>query len=136
MPRRYHVPMPSLRNATPVAFVSTTDMERARAFYEATLGLTFVADEGFALVFDLDGTMLRVTRVDRLDAQPFTVLGWWVEDAAEAASSLSAAGIELQRYPGLEQDGLGIWTSPSGTRIAWFRDPDGNVLSVAQQAAG
>jgi catechol 2,3-dioxygenase-like lactoylglutathione lyase family enzyme len=116
--------------APPVAFVSTTDPERARAFYHGKLGLTFVADEGFALVFDLAGTMLRVTRVERLRPQPFTVLGWRVDDAEAAAAALASRGVTFERYPGLEQDVLGIWRSPSGARIAWFRDPDGNVLSI------
>ncbi len=119
-----------LGSAPPIVFVSTTDPERARAFYEGTLGLTFVADEGFALVFDLNGTMLRVTRVDRFEPQPLTVLGWRVDDAQAAVRALVARGVAFERYPDLEQDALGIWTSPSGGRIAWFRDSDGNVLSV------
>jgi catechol 2,3-dioxygenase-like lactoylglutathione lyase family enzyme len=119
-----------LASAPPIVFVSTTDPARARAFYENTLGLAFVADEGFALVFDLHGTMLRVTRVDRLRPQPFTVLGWRVDDADEAVRGLAARGVAFDRHSGLEQDELGIWRSPSGARIAWFRDPDGNVLSV------
>jgi catechol 2,3-dioxygenase-like lactoylglutathione lyase family enzyme len=118
--------------ASPIAFVATTDPEPARVFYERTLGLAFVADEGFALVFDLAGTMLRVTRVDTLQAQPFTVLGWRVDDAAAAVEGLGAAGVAFERFPGLDQDDLGIWTAPSGARIAWFRDPDGNLLSVTQ----
>ncbi len=119
-----------LGTAPPIVFVSTTDPERARAFYEGTLGLEFVADEGFALVFDLQGTMLRVTRVDRLQPQPFTVLGWRVDDVQAAVRALAARGVAFERYPDLEQDDFGTWTSPSGSRIAWFRDPDGNVLSV------
>ena len=114
----------------PIAFVSTTDTARARAFYEDTLGLRFVADEGFALVFDLAGVMLRVTRVDELHPQPFAVLGWRVADAEAAARELAGRGVVFERYPGLEQDELGLWRSPSGARIAWFRDPDGNVLSI------
>jgi catechol 2,3-dioxygenase-like lactoylglutathione lyase family enzyme len=119
-----------LEGAPPIAFVSTTDPERARTFYGDTLGLRFVADEGFALVFDLAGTMLRVTRVDQLQPQPFTVLGWRVDDPEAAVSALAARGVEFDLYPALEQDALGIWRSPSGARIAWFRDPDGNVLSI------
>jgi len=119
-----------LGSASPIAFVSTTDPARARAFYQEALGLTFVADEGFALVFDLDGTMLRVTRVDELQPQPFTVLGWRVDDAEAAVRALAARGVAFERYPGVEQDALGIWRSPSGASIAWFRDPDGNMLSL------
>ena len=119
-----------LGTAPPIVFVSTIDPDRARAFYEDVLGLRFVADEGFALVFDLQGTMLRVTRVDQLQPQPFTVLGWRVDDAEAVVGALAARGVAFERCPDLEQDALGIWTSPSGGRIAWFRDPDGNVLSV------
>lgn len=120
-----------LDTAPPIAFVSTTDPERARAFYQDTLGLAFVADEGFALVFDLAGVMLRVTRVDELRPQPFTILGWRVEDPEATVRELAGRGVAFERYPGMEQDELGIWRSPAGGRIAWFRDPDGNVLSIA-----
>jgi catechol 2,3-dioxygenase-like lactoylglutathione lyase family enzyme len=118
--------------AGPVAFVATTDAERARGFYEGTLGLSLVADEEFALVFDLLGTMLRVTRVERLEPQPFTVLGWRVADAEESVRALTARGVTFERYSSLEQDDLGIWVAPAGSRVAWFKDPDGNVLSVSQ----
>jgi catechol 2,3-dioxygenase-like lactoylglutathione lyase family enzyme len=121
-----------LATSAPVAFVSTTDPARARTFYEGTLGLPLVADEAFALVFDLAGTPLRVTRVDRLDPQPFTVLGWRVSDVTAVVRELGDRGVAFERYPGLEQDPDGIWASPSGTRIAGFRDPDGNTLSVSQ----
>jgi catechol 2,3-dioxygenase-like lactoylglutathione lyase family enzyme len=130
--RAYHGRV--LTPAPPIAFVSTTDPERARAFYQDTLGLTFVADEGFALVFDLAGVMLRVTRVDELRPQPFTVLGWRVDDAEATVRELTGRGVAFERYAGLEQDELGVWRSPSGARIAWFRDPDGNVLSLGQYA--
>ena len=119
-----------LHDAAPIVFVPTTDPTRARAFYEEALGLTFVADEGFALVFDLAGVMLRVTRVDELRPQPFTVAGWRVDDPEAAARKLASRGVVFERYPGLEHDALGLWRSPSGARIGWFRDPDGNVLSI------
>ncbi|HYW26364.1 MAG TPA: VOC family protein, partial [Terriglobales bacterium] len=87
-----------LRTCPPIAFVSTTDSERARAFYEGVLGLAFVEDQGFALVFDLAGTMLRVTRVDRLEPQPFTVLGWRVDDAEAAVRELTGRGVVFDRH--------------------------------------
>ena len=74
--------------------------------------------------------MLRVTRTERLVPQPFTVLGWRVEDATAAVQELARRGVSFERYPRLEQDDLGVWTSPSGARVAWFKDPDGNLLSV------
>jgi len=117
-----------------VAFAATTDAVKARAFYEDVLGLRLVEDaKPFALVFDANGTMLRVTTVAEHTPVPFTVLGWDVESIESTVEQLTAAGVVFQRYPGLnDSDPLGIWTSPSGARIAWFNDPDGNVLSVTQ----
>jgi catechol 2,3-dioxygenase-like lactoylglutathione lyase family enzyme len=121
-----------LRDARPVAFVATTDPPRALHFYRDVLGLELVADEPFALVFDLAGTTLRIAKVERLDPQPHTVLGWVVEDVTAAVDGLRARGVEPTRYPGMEQDVDGVWRSPGGARIAWFVDPDGNTLSVTQ----
>lgn len=123
-----------LSNSKVVAFVSTTDPAKARSFYESVLGLHLVHDEPpFALVFDANGTMLRVTTVAQHQPAPFTVLGWDVESIAATVERLTAAGIVFLRYPGLnDADPLGIWTAPGGARIAWFHDPDGNVLSVTQ----
>jgi predicted enzyme related to lactoylglutathione lyase len=117
-----------------VAFVATMDSVKARAFYEGVLGLKLVEDQRpFALVFDANGTMLRVTAVQEHTPAPFTVLGWSVDSIEATVERLTAAGVELQRYPGMnETDPKGIWTAPSGARIAWFKDPDQNVLSVTQ----
>jgi len=117
-----------------VAFAATTDPARARAFYEGVLGLRLVVDEKpFALVFDANGTMLRVTTVHEQNPDPFTVLGWEVDSIESTVERLTAAGVAFLRYPGLNDgDALGIWTAPGGARIAWFHDPDGNVLSVTQ----
>jgi len=117
-----------------VAFVATTDSAKARAFYEGVLGLELVEDQKpFALVFDANGTMLRVTSVREHNPAPFTVLGWDVDSIEETVARLTAAGVEFQRYTGINDgDPKGIWTAPSGARIAWFKDPDGNVLSVTQ----
>jgi catechol 2,3-dioxygenase-like lactoylglutathione lyase family enzyme len=117
-----------------VAFVATKDSVKARAFYEGVLGLRLVEDEKpFALVFDANGTMLRVTAVQEHNPAPFTVLGWDVKSIEDTVDRLTAAGVEFERYPGInEGDPKGIWTAPGGARIAWFKDPDGNVLSVTQ----
>lgn len=122
-----------LSEHNPIAFVATRDPARAREFYQQTLGLRLVGDElPFALVFDLHGIMLRVTAVHELTTVPYTVLGWNVPDITEAAQALRADGVVFQQYPGLEQDDHGIWTSPSGAKVAWFKDPDGNTLSISQ----
>ena len=123
-----------LDNAWPIAFLATSHPEKARAFYESVLGLRLVADElPFALVFDANGTMLRVTPVQEYRPQPFTVMGWEVNSIENTVKHLMAAGVEFARYPGLNDNGpLPIWTSPNGARVAWFHDPDRNVLSVTQ----
>jgi catechol 2,3-dioxygenase-like lactoylglutathione lyase family enzyme len=117
-----------------IAFAPVTNMEKAREFYEGALGLHLVADEKpFALVFDANGTMLRVTPVGEHRPAPFTILGWQVESIATTVEKLTAAGITFMRFPGLnENDPQGIWQAPGGAKIAWFNDPDGNVLSLTE----
>ena len=121
-----------LAAARPVAFLTTSDADRARAFYETTLGLRFVEDQGFALVFDLGGLPLRIARAASFLAQDGTVLGWQVGDIDAVVHMLAARGVNLERYGLPEQGPDGVWRSPSGALVAWFRDPDGNVLSVTQ----
>lgn len=115
-----------------MAFVGTSDADKARAFYRDTLGLPLLSEDGFALAFDVNGVMLRVTLVKDVRPQPHTVLGWQVKDAGATARALTQAGVRLERYPGMSQDEDGIWTAPGGAKIGWFKDPDGNVLSIAQ----
>ena len=115
-----------------VAFVPTTDAIRARTFYQEILGLRTVVDDGFAFVLDANGTMIRVTRVQSFEPQQFTILGWDVKDIDEAVSRLCERGVRFENYSMAGQDNRGIWKSPSGARIAWFQDPDGNVLSLTQ----
>jgi catechol 2,3-dioxygenase-like lactoylglutathione lyase family enzyme len=114
-----------------VAFVPTKDSEKARAFYVGVLGLSFVKDDGFALVLDANGIMVRVAKAQFTPA-PFTILGWQVEDIEKMVTGLQAKGVQFERFGFLEQDKLGIWTAPSGDKVAWFKDPDGNILSVSQ----
>ena len=121
-----------LRTAKVVTFVATRDAARALKFYRDTLGLHLVEETPFAIVFDLNGIMLRVTPVHELVPAQYTVLGWDVADVVATVKNLSAAGVIFSRYPGLQQDEHGIWTSPSGARIAWFHDPDGNTLSLTE----
>ena len=115
-----------------VAFSATKDAARARTFYESTLGLHLVADEPYALVFDAHGTMLRVQKTQKFEPVPHTSLGWNVPDIAAAVTALAHKGVEFSRFDGLGQDEAGIWSSPSGAKVAWFKDPDGNLLSLTQ----
>ena len=118
-----------------IAFVPTRNREKAREFFETTLGLRFISDDQFALVFDANGVMVRVVDVSGVvdyKPAPFTILGWSVSDVRKTVKGLQKKGVEFERYPGMEQDLLGIWSSPSGAKVAWFTDPDGNVLSLTE----
>ena len=117
-----------------VAFVPTKDAAKARAFYEGVLGLRFVKDDGFALVLDANGIMVRVAKAEFTPA-PFTILGWQVTEIDRVVKGLQQKGIKFERFGFLEQDDLRIWTAPTGDKVAWFKDPDGNVLSVSQHVA-
>ena len=123
-----------LGKATLVAFVPTTNPQKARAFYENTLGLRFVGGDKFATVFDSNGVTIRIANVTGAPYEPaaFTILGWTVPDVAKAMAGLAKKGVTFERYEGMGQDELGVWTSPSGAKIGWFKDPDGNVLSVTE----
>ena len=112
--------------------MGTPQPERAKAFYRDTMGLRLVSEDQFAIVFDANGTMLRVSVVPEMTPAKYTVLGWDVSDIAAIAKSLTDAGVEFQRYPWMTHDELGIWTSPSGAKVAWFQDPDGNILSITE----
>ena len=115
-----------------VAFVATLDLDRAKHFYCDTLGLELISEDNFAVAVDAAGTMLRITKVHALAPANYTVLGWQVADITQTADLLQNAGVQLQRYPGMQQDERGIWNAPSGARVAWFKDPDGNTLSITQ----
>lgn len=117
-----------------MAFAATTDAEAAKDFYENKLGLKLVEDSPFAIVFDAGGTMLRVQKAQKLDPPQFTVLGWEVADIAAKIKELVARGVQFNHY-GMEfpkQDELGVWTTPDGTKVAWFKDPDGYTFSLTQ----
>ena len=118
-----------------VAFIPTLDFDRSRAFYEGTLGLRFVHNDGFAMVLDANGTMIRVSKVQP-DFTPaaFTILGWEVTGIDEVAAAMRDRGVVFERFGFFEQDDLGIWTAPGGDKVAWFKDPDGNTLSSSQHA--
>jgi catechol 2,3-dioxygenase-like lactoylglutathione lyase family enzyme len=115
-----------------VAFVATSRPESAKSFYEQTLGLRLVMDDAFAIVFDANSVMLRVQKVQEHTPSPYTVLGWDVADIHASVEELLGRGVRCERYEWLEQDESGVWSAPSGAKIAWFKDPDGNTLSLTQ----
>ena len=126
-----------LAQNSPVGFIPTTKPEAARAFYEKTLGLRFESADEFAIVFRLGpaGIMLRVTRAPEFTPAPFTIFGWQTDDIVSSVTELAAKGVEFTRYGFMEQDERGIWNAPGGTKVAWFKDPDGNTLSLSQHPA-
>jgi catechol 2,3-dioxygenase-like lactoylglutathione lyase family enzyme len=121
-----------LGSAKVMAFVSTADAAEARRFYCDVLGLRLIEDSPFALVVDAGGTMLRIQKVETVVTPPYTSLGWEAGDIEATVRALTQDGVEFMRVDGIQQDELGIWTTPAGWKVAWFKDPDGNTLSLAQ----
>jgi len=123
----------NLETAALIAFVATADLARARHFYVDTLGLRFVAEDDFAVQVRAGGVVIRITLVAEHTPAGFTVLGWSVGDIGSSLAGLRAAGVEAIRYSWFDQSDDGVWIAPSGDLVAWFADPDGNVLSLTQE---
>lgn len=122
-----------LSQSSLIAFLATTDSARTRVFYEGILGIRFLNEDDFAVVYDVAGIELRIQKVERLAPQPHTVLGWLVRSIEQTVREVAARGGVFERYHFLAQDEAGIWTSPSGARVAWLRDPEGNLLSFTEK---
>lgn len=118
-----------------VTFLLAQNPDAAIAFYRDTMGFRYLRDDGFALVFDLDGVMLRIGKVKEFTPAQNTVLGWEVNDIGAAVRQFEQKGVRFERYPNMGQDAQGICTFPNGDKVAWFKDPDGNVLSLSQHAS-
>jgi len=115
-----------------ICFAATRNSEAAKGFYRDVLGLRLTEDSPFALVFDANGTMLRIQKFPEHVPPKTTVLGWHVADIGAKIAALAQRGVSFEHYPGLVQDQSGIWKSPNGAQVAWFKDPDGNTLSLTQ----
>ncbi len=116
-----------------IGFITIVNVDRAKEFYRDTLGLRLLSEEPpYALVFDANGIMLRLGMGKERAPAPGTVLGWQVPDASAAVRDLEQSGIRFERYDQLKQDAQGIWTTPTGAKVAWFKDPDGNILSISE----
>ena len=116
-----------------IGFITIVDVARAKEFYRDTLGLRLVSEEPpYALVFDANGIMLRLGMGKERAPFPGTVLGWQVPDASAAVRNLEQSGVRFERYDQMKQDAQGIWTTPTGAKVAWFKDPDGNILSISE----
>jgi predicted enzyme related to lactoylglutathione lyase len=125
-------PPPVLEAARLVAFMPTTNLTQAKAFYGTMLGLPMEGESPIAITFDANGTTLRTVLVERFTPFPFTIVGWTVDDIAATVTELTARGIAFQRFDGIQQDPLGVWRSPGGAQVAWFKDPFGNMISLTQ----
>lgn len=122
-----------LGQAELIAFIPTIDADRSRRFYVDTLGLTFIADDTFAITIRSGATDIRISRMESFNPAPQTILGWKVLDITAAVKQFTDAGVVFERYPFLEQDADGVWAAPDGAaKVAWFKDPDGNVLSISE----
>jgi catechol 2,3-dioxygenase-like lactoylglutathione lyase family enzyme len=121
-----------LADMSMIGFLLTKDYEKARAFYEGNLGFEFVSLDQFALVMQAGKSMIRIVKVPTFTALPSTVLGWQVDDVEKIVDWLVKRGVAFDKYPFVQDKERGIWTAPGGSKIAWFKDPDGNVLSVSE----
>ena len=121
-----------LASSKMIGFVPTQDSAKARSFYEEKLGFQFISDDMFALVMRAGETMIRIAKVKDFTPPPFTVLGWQVSNIEEMVAWLQKRGVAFEKYPWVTDKELGIWRAPGGDKVAWFKDPDGNVLSLSQ----
>ena len=115
-----------------MGFCATRDGVAARRFYVDILGLRVISEDDYALVVDANGTTLRLQKVGGFTPQPFTALGWQVPDIAATVGHLAGRGVQFEKFAGMDQDPDGVWHAPGGARVAWFKDPDGNILSLTQ----
>ncbi len=115
------------------AFIPTMMPEKAKIFYRDVLGLELLSEDEYALEFNANGVLLRVTAVPSLKPHEFTVLGWNVPDISSLIRLMNGKGISCEKYSFLKQNDLGIWEAPGGAKVAWFKDPDGNLLSLTEQ---
>ncbi|HEX4602488.1 MAG TPA: VOC family protein [Candidatus Angelobacter sp.] len=121
-----------LNTAKIIAFVPIRDSHRSRSFYEGVLGLRFLSDDPFAMLMDSNGVRVRLAKVPKFTPAEFTIMGWDITDIQKTATGLKEKGVIFERFPGMQQDELGIWSAPGGAKVAWFKDPDGNILSLSQ----
>lgn len=121
-----------LASETIKSFVPTVKPDEAKLFYRDILGLKLLSEDAYALEFDSNGTLFRVITVPQLTPHQFTAIGWNVRDIAAIIVALNGKGVYCEKYGFMEQDDLGVWTSPNGSKVAWFKDPDGNILSLTE----
>lgn len=121
-----------LNSSQLIAYIPTVRPEQSKNFFKDKLGLKLVEEDEFALVFDSNGVRLRIAKVEAFTPTRFTVLGWSVENIEQSITEFEENEVELEWFEGLDQDERGIFTFPDGDQVAWFKDPDGNILSITQ----
>lgn len=127
-----------LADSPAVAFLAVSDMKKARAFYEDVLGLKIVSDDQWAVVAEAGGVTIRITQPPERAIGNYTTLGFNVDAIRDKMAALKARGVSFEHYPwfGDAQDKEGLWTTPGGDMVAWFKDPDGNLLSLSEHPNG
>ncbi|MBY0565390.1 MAG: VOC family protein [Hyphomonadaceae bacterium] len=121
-----------LASSTLTSLIGTAKPAAAKAFYGDVLGLRFVIDDGFAAIFETKNARIRVSTTPSVVPAPYAVLAFDVDDIDKTIDALAAKGVVFARFPFLVQDGKGVWAAPDGTKVAWFHDPDLNLLSLVQ----
>ena len=124
----------TLANSTIAGFIPTTDLDRAHLFFSEKLGLNLSEKTEYALEYTVKGAKLRVTLVAKNVCADHTVFGWEVTDIESVMAGLITRGVRFEMYAGMPQDERGVCTFPGGGKVAWFKDPDGNTLSLTRSA--
>ena len=123
-----------LVDAKVMTFVPTSKPAEAKKFYAEILGLKFLSEDDFASTFEAGKSVLRLQTVKDLKPHSFTQTGWEVTKIETVVADLSKRGVKFENYNLPFQDKNGIATFPGGDKVAWFKDPDGNILSLAELA--
>jgi catechol 2,3-dioxygenase-like lactoylglutathione lyase family enzyme len=122
----------TLKNSKMVGFLATSRSDIAKRFYDEILDLTLIEETPYALVFESVNAVIRIQKTEDVFPPPYTTIGWEVENIEFTVRALSDSGVQFERYEGMNQDDLGVWNIPNGSKVAWFKDPDGNLLSLTQ----
>jgi catechol 2,3-dioxygenase-like lactoylglutathione lyase family enzyme len=121
-----------LKDSKMVGFLATSSPDISKLFYDEILDLTLIEETPFALVFESVNAVIRIQKTEEVFPPPYTTIGWEVENIEFTARALSESGVQFERYEGMNQDYLGVWDVPNGSKVAWFKDPDGNLLSITE----
>jgi len=122
----------NLSESKMIGFIPSTNLGNAKIFYSDQLGLQLLDQNEYALEYKVGDTILRINKVSESISSDYTIFGWQVDDIGVSVKTLTDSGIDFIRFDGMQQDGLGICMFPGGSKVAWFKDPDGSTLSLTQ----